>query len=1763
MVNYFNPFLTYEECKNTYKSFIDSYHRFKNPEIEKWVRKNTEEGHLLWREPFLHISRTFSKGKSLQYFVDQNIVEKECLRIFRDNIKDKNSPPVLLYQHQSEAIFNIAQNKNNTIVATGTGSGKSFCFGIPIISECLKMKKDGIRGIKAVIVYPMNALANSQYEDFAARLEGSGLTIAIYTGDTLYKEEDAQCEFKQITGREYPYDSELISREMIKQKKPDILLTNYQMLELILTRFEDKELFPLHQRGVFKFLVLDEIHSYSGRRGADVACLIRRLKWHTGTMGKLICIGTSATIQSGEGEDSKKIMAKFASKIYGEEFKPEYIIGESYENNPERLIDALPDKIKITEEDFQLFDGSTSSVLNLSQKINKEPIKSEDLEYLGEALKDNPILNFIEKSLDKVKSLTLLIEDYQKKYRPNVDYKKIAMEVIAGLLVGSAITENHRKRFSLKLHTFFSQGRGIKGTIEKNNVCLSDRGDTKLISQNTGKEMDAFQIVFCQACGQEYYYGAKVGEKFIPQDINSSVDEEIGESGYLMLGHWGEEEIPLPDSWITVKGNVKKDKIDFKPQNLYFDNVKNKFNNGGEGIKVTFIPEPFMFCPNCGIDYDKRSSEYNKLRVYGRVGRATANDVLVSKILENLPQSQQKVIVFTDNRQDTAFQSGHLNDRSRRLLFRCLLYNVLKEKNAIFENYQKPRELISISDAVEGIIKFIEKKELPINYKQKEISFIDEDDEEDEDVEFGEDNERKYIKHLEYCILLEISRNKNFTQQNLEDVGLLKIVYRGLKGLASEKHKEQLWSDIPEIYQLSEDKRYDLLWAILTILRRRSAMSHELIINTKEANKIKKALNEEILFYISVINKNRAFGVKSQHDRYKDIFSFTHPLSTPARFAKRFLGLKDNDRCREVMCELFEILSNKVDIFKKEHVKYFGEVYRLNWERIKLAISINTIHKVSEKSNMVYDFKVYTKSLTSLELSEKDFQNLYYRNLYAKPIEKIIIINAQDHSGQLEGSRRKEIEYKFREKKLPNVLICTPTMELGIDIGNLNSIFLRNIPPNPSNYAQRAGRAGRKGQPSLITAFCGAGFGRGPHDQYFFKYPSKIIAGKVSTPRFLINNERLIASHIRSVILESLDCKLKSRPKELINLNSSNLEIFTDIKENLKNHINNEYLQLLDNIKKVFVKEMKEFDWFNEDFVIEIIKSFVDDFNKAFNVWRRDYQRLDEDHKRKSEEQRKQYKYGTKYDLDRIANQMEKMREGEGGYYVYRYLGDIGFLPGYAFPENSTNTKYFAKTEEKKIVRNRILSLREFAPFNTIYVDGGTFRVMSANSMVNDPWEKIKICPKCKEILTDKEINQSACPRCGNDLSMEHAIEKAMPMPDMIAISQHSINSDEEERLRSGYIINTYYNSNIGKINTIEIKCNNNENQLSLSYEHNGEIISINEGSRKDVREGRKGFGFCGACKAWIIDEDDKIKKHYGGYKDKNGKEVKGTCFRKGKINDYIYGVHLISKDSHDVLTINYKVPENIEDKEIFAKTLMYAINRALQLTLDLDSEEIDCFLRPSVKEGSKYEIILFETVSGGTGALESLLEKPTFNKVIYRACELLHMFDKEEESCDKACYDCLCSFYNQRDHSRLDRKVILPFLKNILDNKDELEFIKINIDNSSKRLGELKNKCSTNFERSILDVIFKAGLKLPDNAQKIIYDGDAPKVKPDFFYKELGSKGLCIFADGPEHEKEGVKQDDNEKRRWLKGNGYRVLIFDYKSAPEFKEEIEELKARL
>ncbi len=389
-----NPFEVLAHVQQQYRTYVQTFQRFQNPRIEQWIGERIADGTLLWKPPYVQLSRPFAAGDTFEALVAEGILHPRTPGVFRRDVDVPTSPPITPFRHQTEAVRRIlgipspaggepgrgvpspsgggsgsnipspsggGSGSNipspsggglgsnipspsggglgwgkNVIVATGTGSGKSFTFGISIVSEALRMRDKGILGIKAVIIYPMNALANSQYDDFAARLHGSGLTIARYTGDTVFGAAEALADYRRVTGCDAPYSSEVLSREEIQDHPPDILMTNYVMLELLLTRFEDRTLF--RAPGVLRFLVLDEVHTYTGKRGADVAALIRRLKQHTDTVGALRCIATSATVESAGKESATEAVANFAQELFGEPFAAQDVITESYAPLP----DALP-----------------------------------------------------------------------------------------------------------------------------------------------------------------------------------------------------------------------------------------------------------------------------------------------------------------------------------------------------------------------------------------------------------------------------------------------------------------------------------------------------------------------------------------------------------------------------------------------------------------------------------------------------------------------------------------------------------------------------------------------------------------------------------------------------------------------------------------------------------------------------------------------------------------------------------------------------------------------------------------------------------------------------------------------------------------------------------------------------------------------------------------------------------------------------------------------------------------------------------------------------------------------------------------------------------------------------------------------------------------------------------------------------------------------------------------------------------------------------
>ena len=300
---------------NDYGSYIESFIRIRDDRIASLVDEELNAG-LLWPEPLIQLNPSFAPGAYIGDLVGEGILHPECKDVFcikRENQSASEGKSLRLHKHQEDAIRRANQG-DHYVLTTGTGSGKSLSYIIPIVDRVLRTGSGS--GIKAIVVYPMNALANSQFGELEKFLKRG------------YPENKEPVKFARYTGQES--DEE---RNELKASPPDILLTNYVMLELILTRYLEKELIKSAQG--LQFLVLDELHTYRGRQGADVALLVRRVR-DLLSAPEMQCVGTSATI-AGPGTylQQQNQIAEVATRFYGVTFRPQNIIGETLKRTTE------------------------------------------------------------------------------------------------------------------------------------------------------------------------------------------------------------------------------------------------------------------------------------------------------------------------------------------------------------------------------------------------------------------------------------------------------------------------------------------------------------------------------------------------------------------------------------------------------------------------------------------------------------------------------------------------------------------------------------------------------------------------------------------------------------------------------------------------------------------------------------------------------------------------------------------------------------------------------------------------------------------------------------------------------------------------------------------------------------------------------------------------------------------------------------------------------------------------------------------------------------------------------------------------------------------------------------------------------------------------------------------------------------------------------------------------------------------------------------
>jgi ATP-dependent helicase YprA (DUF1998 family) len=665
-----NIFKFRDQLIDDYQSYVTSFIKIADPRIREFAEGCFEKG-ALWPEPLIQLNPTFKPGKTIEELTAEGLLHPVCSEIFRrDKTAAAGSGTTLrLHAHQEEAIRKAREGRSY-ILTTGTGSGKSLAYMVPIVD---RVQRDGSgRGIRAIIIYPMNALANSQHGE---------LEKFLHLG---FPDKKGPVTFQRYTGQE---DDE--TRNQIIAQPPDILLTNYVMLELILTRPREQKLIASAKD--LEFLVLDELHTYRGRQGADVSMLLRRVRQLLGGKNPQ-CVGTSATISSkGSWEDQKRDVADLGSRLFGVPVLPDDVIGETLERATLPIDEKNPEDLKALVDAVQA--GSSRDIGDFD-KFQKDPI-ARWVEGTfgvipeprsGRLQRSKPIpLTGRKGASEHLSEITSIPAD-------------LCREVIGQTLLHGAIDIRHPRTgfpvFAFRLHQFISRGDTIYSTAEDPETrYLTIHG--QLFSPED-KAKILLPLCFCRECGQEYYSVYRIRdketslEKFIPREAHDRAEVPGQKLGLLFLdpkNPWpslADQEAlmdRLPPDWLEERNGRRRIIPSRRERIPEAINVKPDGTIGAGGLAGAFIPTPFVFCLSCRVTHSPRQrSDFPKLGTLGSEGRSTATTILATSAVtglkreETIPANARKLLSFTDNRQDASLQSGHLNDFIEVGLLRGAIY---------------------------------------------------------------------------------------------------------------------------------------------------------------------------------------------------------------------------------------------------------------------------------------------------------------------------------------------------------------------------------------------------------------------------------------------------------------------------------------------------------------------------------------------------------------------------------------------------------------------------------------------------------------------------------------------------------------------------------------------------------------------------------------------------------------------------------------------------------------------------------------------------------------------------------------------------------------------------------------------------------------------------------------------------------------------------------------------------------------------------------
>lgn len=1673
------------------------------------------------------------------------------------------------YDHQFKAFRRLTTQEGNvpasTLITTGTSSGKTECFLYPVLDYCYKSLHR--RGIKVIVLYPMNALATDQAKRLAEaiwanrKLKGK-VTVGLFIGEGKEKKK-----FATDMGPDHVIEN----RDSIVDSPPDILLTNFKMLDYALMRGHYHNLwsFNLGDPALLRYLVLDELHTYDGAQGTDVANLIRRMKLKLSIpKGQLCAVGTSATM--GSGEDAKRMLMDYAGKVFGEHFDEEALITENRQSvhdffaADDALERFLPRQIGLI--DSRLGENETYETYIRRQKRLWQIPEALDDNQLGEELKKlklvKDLVSITSSGIKDLGELMAQLASLNGEFRnlPEWDQNNQFSpreEIIQSIL---ALISEARSGETKKFPFLFLQ---VQLWIRELSGVLRVLGDAPRFIwkdetgvKNAPKAMPAY---YCRECGASGWLGVKDDNKNHFSDDPAQVYE------YFFSNH---------KNIYFVNTSEHKHIAEYEPGNAineYLNTIDLSLGHSShpDGFRMQAVrklrgTKSRHICPECNTE--------NTIGIIGtRV--ATLSSIAVSQILSSDldPRAEQyrKILAFTNSVQDAAHQAGFIEARNYRFTFRASLQKVmnllgrpvtLTELQNEFINYWKIHSDESGANNEEAYYY----RFLPADYKGK----VDLDSDFRIKGKLTDDFKREFDLRIAWEVLSEFGYNA-LIGRTLEKSGASAACFDDEK-LHQVFPLMEAWMQSNNLGIIHETEFLQFLNGMLHRVRIRGGIDHEFFSKFRSG---KLELRELNWWQDSRHFLNHNFGTRTRlpklltntphakgmldttfsagHNWFKDYFLKTF------QFATNYSPIINDffTRLLEVLVELGVL--NKV-------VNGNNDNYALNPDAIIIENKVKVFACSKCASGMfVADSDTLTEQTHCLNYActtgvyqvvprqrPNYYQLVYNRNRSPR-------IYATEHTGLLERKDReaKEIDFKQRPRfNSINAIVSTSTLEMGIDIGSLNAAINNSVPPLTSNFQQRVGRAGRSSGSALIANFAQSK----PHDLYYYQDPVDMMDGEVATPACFLEAKEILFRHFFAFCLDkwsAADPANHRIPSVLLSLRLLSIDF------NAPEFFPNRIISFIKSNETRFLNEFCGFykPDLEDEKVLDLLKaycmeeSFYERLKTTFVKLRSEFQYLFEK-RREIDEYIKGHKLGQA-DEERTLLEAEKkalwgIKRMLDKRSLLEHLTNVGLLPNYAFPEtgvtlNSRIYNLAAKgspglpfDKQFEMVRPAATAIRELAPDNNFYAQGFKFHVSGIN--IHD-WKEAgtlmekRFCSKCDHIELAVKANEAVCPKCGDSswssVKNKHVFVRLNGVKSVDSRAGATLDDSSDDRESSIFTISKHIRFDNS---SVQGSWGMKEIPFGIEYVKNVDIQFVNLGLASSVDANKisingldnvPGHGFitCKHCgkstsrKIYESPENEKKKDayHYSYCKHKAQNYA-------GKRDDVFEEVYLFREFKTEAV----KVLLPVQDLDSEAQVLMFKAGLELGLRRYYRGNPQHLSImdyREFNKINARFDryLVIHDNIAGGTGYLEKLFNPAEFTKVIALAYQSIKECSCQHQGKD-GCYRCIYSYSNQNIHSALSRAAAERLFQKIFDKSNAWEKYHSGIGSLSGHGQIEESELEDRFVRSLRNFVVSKesdGWTFEDHIQDGVVNYKLRVKKGDDTYsyfirpqKELGSADEVLY---------------------------------------------------